>query len=118
LGGFEQSVAPPILLIHGAPGTGKSFVVKAISDLAHELGLGDMTCAYTGLAASNLGGGQTSLSMLGIEMTCPEINEHLPCLSPVALTWLRVAFRYDCPDQVAVIFLDEVLLVTSIVGRS
>ncbi len=46
LRGFEQSAAPPILPIHEAPGTGKSFVVKAISDLAHELSLGDNTCAY------------------------------------------------------------------------
>jgi hypothetical protein len=60
---------PPILLIHGAPGTEKSDFVNSISDQAHELGLGGMTCAYTGSAASNLGGGQTILSMLGIEMT-------------------------------------------------
>jgi hypothetical protein len=52
--------------------------------------------------------------MLGIDMTRPGINEHLPCLSPNALARLRVAFRYDRPDQVAVIFLDEVSLVTPI----
>ena len=114
MGGFELSVGPPILLIHGGPGTGKSFLVSAISDRAHELGLGDMSCAYTGAAASNLRGGQTILSMLGIDMTHPGINEHLPRLSPVALARLRVAFRYDRPDQVAVIFLDEVSLVTPI----
>ena len=108
LGGFELSVGPPILLIHGGPGTGKSFLVSAISDRAHELGLGDMSCAYTGAAASNLGGGQTILSMLGIDMTRPGINEHLPRLSPNALARLCVAFQYDRPDQVAVIFLDEV----------
>ncbi len=73
-----------------------------------------MSCAYTGAAASNLGGGQTILSMLGIDMTRPGINEHLPRLSPKALARLRVAFQYDRPDQVAVIFLDEVSLVTTI----
>jgi hypothetical protein len=52
--------------------------------------------------------------MLGIDMTRPGINEHLPRLSPNALARLRVAFRYDRPDQVAVIFLDEVSLVTPI----
>jgi hypothetical protein len=114
LGGFEQSVAPPILLIHGALGTGKSYCVNAISDWIHELGLGDMTRVYTDSAASNLGGGQTILSMLGIEMTRPGINEHLSCLSAVAITRLRVAFQYNRPDQVAVIFIDEILLVTSI----
>jgi hypothetical protein len=31
-----------------------------------------------------------------------------------ALTRLGVAFQYNCPDQVAVIFIDEVFLVTSI----
>jgi hypothetical protein len=92
LGRFEQSVAPPILVIHGTPSTEKSSVVKAISDQAHELVLGDMTCAYTGSAASNLGAGRTILSMLGIEMMRTRINEHLACLSPVALTWYHVAF--------------------------
>jgi hypothetical protein len=115
LGDFEQSVVPPILFIHGAPGTGKSYVVKTISDWAHVLGLGDMTCAHTGSAASNLVGGQTILSMFGIEMTCPGINLHLLCLSPVSLTWLHVAFQYIHPNQVAVIIIDKVLLfVTSI----
>jgi hypothetical protein len=52
--------------------------------------------------------------MLGIEMMRPGINEHLSCLSAVALTWLCIAFQYDHPNQVAVIFIDEVLLVTSI----
>ncbi len=52
--------------------------------------------------------------MLGIDMTRPGINEHLPRLSPNALARLCVAFRYDRPDQVAVIFLDEVSLVTPI----
>ena len=54
----EVSVAPPILLVHGAPGTGKSFVVSSITDRAISLGLGTLPCAFTGAAASNLGGGQ------------------------------------------------------------
>jgi hypothetical protein len=73
-----------------------------------------MACAYTGSAASNLGGGRTILSMLGIEKMSPRINEHLSCLSAVALTELRVAFQYNRPNQVAVIFIDEILFVTSI----
>ena len=36
LAGFEQAIAPPLLLIHGAPGTGKSFVVQSITNRAHE----------------------------------------------------------------------------------
>ena len=71
---FEHSVAPPLLLIHGGPGTGKSFIVSHLQARAHTLGIATNACAYTDTAATILEGGQTIQSLLGIPMTAPALN--------------------------------------------
>ena len=63
-----------LLLTHGAPGTGKLFLVSHIVQRAHSLDIGTNACAYTGSAAINLQGGQTLFTLLGIPMTAPASN--------------------------------------------
>ena len=108
-------VLPPIILIHGAPGTGKSFIVEKVVPRANELGIGTVSCAFTGSAAINLLHGMTILTMLGIPMTAPTQNVHLPPLSnPVRLLAIRNLFKYGQSDQVRMLFIDEISLVTPV----
>jgi hypothetical protein len=117
---YLQSLArgdalPPLILIHGAPGTGKSFIVEKVVHRADELGIGTVSCAFTGSAATNLLHGMTILSMLGIPMTAPSKNEDLPILSnPVRLLAIRNLFKYEQSDQVRLLFIDEISLVTPV----
>jgi len=83
----NQNVAPPLLLIHGAPGTGKSFIVDKVVEQAISLGVGTMSCAFTGAAATNLVDGMTILSMFGIQMSEPGTNV---ALSPLPESKLNV----------------------------
>lgn len=108
-------VLPPIILIHGAPGTGKSFIVEKVVPRANELGIGTVSCAFTGSAAINLLHGMTILTMLGIPMTAPTKNVDLPPLTnPVRLLAIRNLFKYGQSDQVRMLFIDEISLVTPV----
>ena len=111
---FEQSVAAPLLLIHGGPGTGKSFIVTSLQTRAHSLGIATNACAYTGSAAAVLEGGQTILSLSGVPMTAPAVIFSLSNLSHNSIASLRLSFRYGRSDQNSVLFIDEVSMVTSI----
>jgi hypothetical protein len=111
---FEQSVAAPLLLIHGGPGTGKSFIVTSLQTRAHSLGIATNACAYTGSAAKVLEGGQTILSLFGVPMTAPAVNFSLTHLSHNSISSLCLTFRYGRSDQTSVLFIDEVSMVTSI----
>ncbi len=97
-----------LLLIHGAPGTGKYFLVSHVLQRAHNLAIGTNACAYTGSSAINLEGGQTLFTLLGIPMTAPASNISLSNLSQNSITSLWDAFRYGRPDQSTMLFIDEV----------
>ncbi len=106
---FEQSVAAPLLLIHGGPGTGKSFIVAALqATRAHTLGIGTNACAYTGSAATVIEGGQTILSLFGVPMTAPAVNFSLSHLSQSSISSLCLTFRDGRSDQTSVLFIYEV----------
>jgi hypothetical protein len=110
----EHSVAVSLLLIHGAPGTGKYFLVSHVVQRALSLAIRTNACAYTGSASVNFEGGQTLFTLLGIPMTAPSSNISLSNLSQNSITSLRVAFRYGRTDQSAILFIYEVSLLTSI----
>jgi hypothetical protein len=75
--------------------------------------VGTVSCAFTGLAATNLLHGMTILSMLGIPMHAPSQNEDLPILSNlVRLLAISNLFKYEQSDQVRLLFIDEISLVT------
>ncbi len=107
-------VLPPLMLIHGAPGTGKSFIVEKVVQRANELGIGIASCAFTGTAATNLMHGMTILLMLGIPMVEPTKNFDKPALTLVKLVTIRNIFKYGLSDQVRMLFIDEISLVTPI----
>ena len=108
----NQNVAPPLLLIHGAPGTGKSFIVDKVVEQAISLGVGTMSCAFTGAAASNLVDGMTIRSMFGIQMS--GTNVALSPLPESKLASIRILFKFEQSDQIKMLFIDEISLVTPI----
>jgi len=55
----DPSVQSINILIHGGPGTGKSFFANRLLKILREKGHNLMTCAPTGVAASNLDMGRT-----------------------------------------------------------
>ena len=66
----------PHILLHGAPGTGKSAVVTQLRAAMAAKGYGDvLICAYTGVAASLLPGGRTILRLFGFSYGSAVINE-------------------------------------------
>lgn len=110
----NQNVAPPLLLIHGAPGTGKSFIVDKVVEQAISLGVGTMSCAFTGAAATNLVDGMTILSMFGIQMSEPGTNVALSPLPESKLASIRILFKFEQSDQIKMLFIDEISLVNPI----
>ena len=59
------------ILVHGAPGTGKSLIEEKIVRRAVELGFGTASCAFTGPAATSLVNAMTIMTLLGIPMCAP-----------------------------------------------
>ena len=110
----NQNVAPPLLLIHGASGTGKSFIVDKVVEQAISLGVGTMSCAFTGAAATNLVDGMTILSMFGIQMSKPGTNVALSPLPESKLASIRILFKFEQSDQIKMLFIDEISLVNPI----
>ncbi len=108
----NQNVAPPLLLIHDASGTGKSFIVDKVVEQAISLGVGTMSCAFTGAAASNLVDGMTIRSMFGIQMS--GTNVALSPLPESKLASIRILFKFEQSDQIKMLFIDEISLVTPI----
>ncbi len=111
---FEHSVAVPLLLIHGAPGTGKSFVVQYVQERALGFGIATNATSFTGSAAINLEGGQTINTLFSIGMTAHSRNVALSHLLHNSIAKLRITFRFGRSDQTTLLFVDEVSLVTSI----
>jgi hypothetical protein len=52
--GGVAAPAPLQLLVHGGPGTGKTYWIEALDRVLGALGSGVATCAFTGIAASKL----------------------------------------------------------------
>ena len=50
---------PLHLMVHGGPGTGKSFLTSCLMQKAQSMGISVACLAYTGIAASNLPKGRT-----------------------------------------------------------
>lgn len=79
---------PLHLIVHGGPGTGKSFLTSCLMFMAQVIGVSVACLAYTGIAASNLPKGRTLHSFFGFTIE-EKINEWSEDLSTNSLNRLR-----------------------------
>jgi len=101
---------PPNLLIVGAPGTGKSWLVDIISEIATiYVGLQDpIKSAFMGIAAINIGGSTiNSLFDIPINLSRQYKNETKPWNSDLLEEFKR---KYNL-DKVSTIIIDEISMV-------
>ena len=64
--GSSNKPQPLRKLVHGGPGTGKSFLARCIHQRAQKLGLNDACIAITGIASNQLPNGHTCHTALAI----------------------------------------------------
>jgi len=106
LDGVANHVKPLELLIHGGPGTGKSFLIKKIVETAGTYNLRVVCMALTGIAAGLLPDGDTCHHTLCLSIAA---TDHYPRpLKPEKLTQLRNSLDRD---RLAMIIIDEISFV-------
>lgn len=96
----------PQILLHGAPGTGKSAVITQLRAAMAAKGYGDvLICAYTGVAAALLPGGRTILKLFGLSYGAKVLS----ALSDKVLQEINA-----CVDRknLSVVIVDECSMIT------
>ncbi len=96
-----------LLLVHGGPGTGKSFLAECIHEAAVEQGLETGCMAPTGNAASKLPNGRTAHNFCGI----PMIRSHLIFLEKLNLAKLFTLQNHAQKEKLVVLIIDEISFV-------
>lgn len=113
-----RSVQPPdapVQLLTGGPGTGKSHVITAVTELASHLNAGHVAkCAYMGVAACNIDGSTCSKTfVISFQNKKQEerINnaEQVKNLSFSQIEQLRMVLR---GDELVLLVIDEISTVT------
>ena len=104
---FNRSDRPPKpmhLLVTGMPGTGKSFVIDRVCEVANWLESGHVaTMAYNGIAAVNIDGG-TLCSMLSIPVK-KDGDSKIPPLSATRCALISKALQID---KLSLVIIDEI----------
>lgn len=95
---------PIRLMVHGGPGTGKSFLAKCINELALEYRFTIGCIAPTGIAASNLPNGRTAHNFCGIPITHRK-DTYLEKPSPTNLSMLQNRVQHN---TLALLLIDEI----------
>ncbi len=102
--GFGTKPTPIHLLVHGGPGTGKSFLAKCIYEVALKYQFTIGCIAPTGIAASNLPNGRTAHNFCGIPIThCKDAYLEKP--SPTNLSALQNRVQHT---TLALLLIDEI----------
>lgn len=86
--GYE--IQNPIhILVHGGPGTGKSFLTRCINNAAQDMEYSIMCVAFTGIAAANLPNGRTIHNHFNFTISDLKKSTFVPDLSTDKLNQLR-----------------------------
>ena len=86
--GYE--IQNPIhILVHGGPGTGKSFLTRCINNAAQDMEYSIMCVAFTGIAAANLPNGRTIQNHFNFTISDLNKSTFVPDLSTDKLNQLR-----------------------------
>ena len=93
------------LLVHGGPGTGKSYLTSCIYQKALEMGYFISCMAPTGIAASNLPNGRTIHNQFGFKITDLKSLIFLPDLPADQLNALQARFK---SEKLIMIVIDEI----------
>ena len=118
LGTKEQRLDPkptPLqILMTGDPGTGKSYVIDTIKELAHMMGVGHVqTAAFNGIAAVNIDG-STLCSLLGIGKVPPAETDFAKVKSTLTASQL-MSIREDLrSEELVLLIIDEVSTLDSV----
>ena len=108
---------PPVTLVVGAGGTGKSAMVHTLSRRMRETGAGYLlVTAYTGVASAPFGG-PTLLALLSLGITTKGLTS-VRQLQPTELETARAKFFRECGvriEDVGGIVIDEVSFISSAV---
>jgi len=117
--GFEQSreKAQVLLLVHGGPGTGKTFFARRLNKAARQRGLRVLGAAFAGGAAGNMIKGSTihTLFALPVKKRPAPDQRHVPQdrrLPPLTGPQLKEA--RDKFKNVAILLLDELSMVNPV----
>ncbi len=99
---------PIYLLVHGGPGTGKTFLAQCIYEEAHDLHLGMACMAPTGIAASGEPEGRT-IHNLALVPIYRKTHMYLPKLNALQLATLQERIQHQ---TLALLYIDEISFVS------
>lgn len=105
--GAGSRLQPLRVLVHGGPGTGKSFLTKRIQERAEEMGLQIACMALTGIAAGIMPQGTTCHHRLAIR--CGTTHRRPTPLQREKLLQLQCKLQ---KESLAMVIIDEVSFVT------
>ena len=105
---------PLQLLMTGDPGTGKSYVIKTVMEMAERMGVGHVqTAAYAGIAAVNIDG-TTLCSLLGIGRNTSSETDFAEANEMLSEDRLKsICDEIQC-ENLALLIVDEISTVDSV----
>jgi len=98
---------PLRFLVHGGPGTGKSFLTKRIKKLSERFNVNVECMAMTGIAGGIMPGGSTCHHKLSLPVC--DMNENPKLLKPEKVNQLQHRIK---SDSLAMVIIDEISFIT------
>lgn len=96
---------PIQILVHGGPGTGKSFLTQCINKAAQDLGYTIICVAFTGIAAGNLPQGRTIHNLFVFSVADLKSTKFVDDLTTDKLNQLRSRLK---TSSLIMLVIDEI----------
>jgi len=105
---LKPAPEPPLLLMTGDPGAGKSYVIETLVELAFMMGVGRVqTTSFNGIAAVNIDG-TTLCRLLGIDKYTPTETDFAKAHSTIKGDQLMAIKNELDSDKLVLFIVDEV----------